>query len=200
MKLRSFDTIAGIYDRWVQIVFGDNLWTAQYLHCERIRKGDKVLILGGGTGKILDHIPRQATVHYLDVSEGMLKRACQRRDAHFIHVDFLSWQPADNYDWIICPFFLDCFDQRALFEVIEKIQKSLREKGYLLVTDFQQNQSKWFDFQLWLMHWFFRVMAGISAKRLLPIHDLLLERGWTCVDKKYKLSKKVFSALYQKTD
>lgn len=163
----NFDFVAPFYDGLVRLVFGKKLWQAQQAHLELIQPDDQVLVLGGGTGRILDWLPA-CQITYLELSKRMIERAKGQGEAQFIHADFLMWETNQKFDWIICPFFLDCFDKGGLRYALDKIQGFLKEGGSLCVTDFKiENRKQALLVRIMIL--FFRWIARLEAKKLLEL-------------------------------
>ncbi len=169
--MTNFNFIAPAYDGLVRVVFGSKLWKTQKTHLHLIQPDDRVLILGGGTGRILDWIP-SCEVTYLELSLAMIKRAKQRGHANFIHADFLKWESDEVFDWIICPFFLDCFVESELIKCLNKMDKMLSEQGQVVVSDFKVGKAR-HQLLVTSMMLFFRLTAGLKAKKLLDLTSIL---------------------------
>ena len=193
----NFNFVAPFYDILAHLVFGNNLIKSQIHFLSKIKRTDEVLILGGGTGELLESIPQCKSVSFLDLSEKMIVRAKNRMSKNpidFICADFLTHDFHSKYDVIICPFFLDCFNESNLKEVISKIKNLLKDNGRLIVTDFQKtNDNRFF---LNLMHYFFRVSTSLEAETLKNIHREVELRGFIRLELKYFYRNMIFSRLY----
>ena len=88
MVVSNFDSIAPFYDFLVKLVFGKKIWEAQRTHLNEIPENGSVLILGGGPGRILESLPANINVTYLELSSKMIERAKRIGNAEFIHDDF----------------------------------------------------------------------------------------------------------------
>ncbi|MEP5106138.1 MAG: methyltransferase type 12, partial [Ekhidna sp.] len=66
MVVNDFDFVAPIYDRLSKLVFGKSLIKAQAYHLKVIGDKDRVLILGGGTGKLLEFIPKSGELDFVE--------------------------------------------------------------------------------------------------------------------------------------
>ncbi len=194
--MNDFDPIAWCYDPLKQFVFGDRLDTAAAYYLKNIKVGSHVLIVGGGTGRIINALPTDSQTYFLEKSREMIVRA-QRytsRPVTFIHNDLLDFTTHQKFDYVICPFLLDVFDEVTLNEAISKIDALLKDDGILIVTDFTGKR----PLQLKMMYFFFSIFVGIQARRLPPIHMLIVDSG-------FKLSESItfsggvlFSHCYQK--
>ena len=56
MSQSNFNLIAPVYDFLAKMVFGSHLKKAQTIFLNQIKEGDRVLVVGGGTGWILEEL------------------------------------------------------------------------------------------------------------------------------------------------
>ncbi len=193
--MNNFDCVAPIYDRLVRLVFGNKLWEAQRIHLDKIKTTDRVLILGGGTGRILEWMP-DCEIDYLEKSEKMIELARQNGKANFINADFLNHELDFTYDWVICPFFLDCFNVEELDQCLVKIRHVLKKDGRMIVTDFQTSKSS-HRMLVRTMLTFFRIVTRLSARSLSDFRLVIPAKGFSSLDRQDFLNGLVFSDLYR---
>ncbi|MEP0986231.1 class I SAM-dependent methyltransferase [Ekhidna sp.] len=196
MVVNDFDFVAPIYDRLSKLVFGKSLIKAQAYHLKVIGDKDRVLILGGGTGKLLEFIPKSGELDFVEMSHRMLDRAKRKkfhRSINLIHTDFLEFNTDKKYDVIICPFFLDCFEIQGLTKVIAKIRSQLKPDGKLIITDFERSNINSFILKIMLI--FFKLFSKLETNRLLDIRAILKENGFNESETSF-YKKGIFSALY----
>lgn len=198
MAVNNFDFIAPFYDQLAKLVFGKALLQAQLIHLTQIEENDHVLILGGGTGRILEQFPICNQIDFVEKSKKMImlaKKRMVKRHIDFKYCDFFEYKPNRKYDIVICPFFLDCFNQEQLEEVLNKIKLMLSKNGHLLVADFRSTKSnRWI---LRIMHLFFRLFANLEARYLLDIHQMVISAGFEVEKEKFLHRKQLFSRLYR---
>ena len=192
--MSNFDFVAPFYDRILRFVFQKRLWKAQQEHLDRILSDDNVLVVGGGTGEILRWLP-DSKITYMDASAKMIELASEKGRATFIQGDFLTHQLTERFDWIICPFFLDCFREEDLIQVIDRLSQHLRPTGQLIVTDFRERNLV-HRLVVWVMILFFRMVAGLETTKLCDIRWLLQQRGFVPVAQKEFMGGLVFSDIY----
>ena len=194
-KRTDFDWVAPVYDALAHAVFGRGLQQAQTVFLqnntdESIPAGASVLLVGGGTGWLLDHILRHCQpkrVVYLELSAQMVARASRRmiRQAmpgavEFRVDDVANLNADERFDVIMTPFFLDLFTEQTLRQrVLPALQQALKPGGRWLVTDFVNPQSGWQKLLLRAMIIFFRLTAGIETRTLVDWQRLLSESGLT---------------------
>lgn len=196
--MNNFNFLAPVYDALAQLAFGQTLYMASVHFLDRIPAGSKVLVLGGGTGKLLPKL-KECEVFYVEKSTQMLERA-KKREAigrvHFIEADFLKWQTDQQFEVVICPFFLDVFTETNLKQVIQKIRALTTEHGQLIVADFQQTGQIQHGVLLTLMHWFFWITARLEGRKLMPINTHVLQHSYEIEDFSTFSKAFVFSAIY----
>ena len=196
--MNNFNLIAPFYDLLSRLIFKDNLLKAQLTFLDRLEPADKVLILGGGTGELLEFLPKCQKVVYLEKSKKMLIRARKRsatNSTSFVQMDFLKGSLNESYDVIICPFFLDCFNEGNLHSVIFKCRQLLKKDGCLIVSDFQKTNSN--KPLLVVMHLFFRIFTAIDSSQLKEIDKEVLLGGFQKEEEKFFHRNQVFSRLYR---
>lgn len=166
----GFDGIARFYDPLARIVFGRHMVASQTHFLHRISPGSSVLVVGGGTGWILEEVFARAAnceVWYIESSERMLDRARRRKYSGRVHFIHGSWDkvPQVTFDVVITNYFLDLFAERTLADVIRVIEGELATGGIWLVSEFTQNK-RWHAAMLAAMYWFFRLLCNIEASYL----------------------------------
>ncbi len=198
MAVNDFNAIAPIYSLISRFVFGNSLLKSQIIHLDEIRSTDNVLILGGGTGEMLKFIPLCESIYFLDKSPGMLERARKRRSNQaitFIEADFLDWDFHGSFNVVLCPFFLDCFNDRNLRQAIGKSKVLLTDGGLLMVSDFQKTATN--RLLLKGMHLFFKFFAKLESGKLKDIHSEILKMNFKLEQEKFLHRNQVFSRLYR---
>lgn len=196
--MNNFDRVAPIYDRLVRLVFGNKLWQAQRIHLDKIKATDRVLILGGGTGRILEWMP-DCEIDYLEKSGKMIELARRKGGANFINADFLNHDLDSTYDWVVCPFFLDCFNDEELDQCLVKIRHVLKKDGRMIVTDFRVSKPPQ-RMLVWTMLIFFRIVTRLSARSLPEFRVVLPSKGFSSLDQQDFLNGLVFSSVYKVAD
>lgn len=182
-RLNGFDRIAWFYDPLAQLVFGSRLTDAQATYLHHLIPGSRILILGGGTGAILEMVLKRqpdCRITYIDSSVAMLRRTQQRRlkgSIQYIHGDENSI-PQSNYDAVITPFYLDMFTEPGLAIAIRRISTRMTPKALWIAAEFYPTERLWGRFLLVVMYAFFRITAGIKAKSLPDWRSALEQNGW----------------------
>jgi ubiquinone/menaquinone biosynthesis C-methylase UbiE len=170
MQQNNYDRVASLYDRLSRLVFQRSQVDAQVSLLQYIPAGSQLLIVGGGTGWILEHLPPQGlTVTYVEISANMIalsrKRNLQQNTVVFIHLPVESFVPQHDYDVIITPFLFDNFAPERAQPVFRQLHHLLRKDGMWLFTDFEKSRW-WHKVLLKTMYTFFRLVAAVEAKSL----------------------------------
>lgn len=196
--MNDFDGIARYYDRLKKLVFGNQVNAATHYYLPEIKPNAKVLIIGGGTGEILMYLPPDLFLTYVEKSSSMIRRANQKRASgiDFIQLDFKDFDTEAKYDYVICPFFLDLFDNNELVAIVERITKLLREDGKLLITDFK-GEGRSQQLLIWLMYRFFRLSANIQARHLPDIDQIITHSNFQRFKSRQFSHGLIFSHIYQ---
>ncbi len=188
----NFDRVAPHY-RWLEtLAFGNQLQEARTAFVREIPSPRRVLILGEGNGRFVAEFVRAhpaAAVDCIEASERMIELAQQRVNApqvHFIHANVRDTPlEAGTYDLIVTHFFLDCFADAALCEVVEKLAAAATMDASWLLADFRLPNSGWRRFHaslwIWAMYLFFRLTSEVQTQRLDDPSPCLRESGFECV-------------------
>lgn len=180
MRNPNFDSIAPFYDSLSRLVFGDALRRAQVEHLGAIPEQAHVLLIGGGSGWLLEQLllqKPQANVTYLESSAKMLELAQKRCKQFAIPTATVSFrlgdehslQPDESFDVIITPFLLDLFPDDRLQHLMSRLYTTLRPGGCWLFSDFWSVHDPapfWQRLLLRSMYTFFGLVSGVKATQL----------------------------------
>ncbi len=200
---KGFDLLAPFYDRLARVIIGRDIVHSQVYFLERFSQCKRLLILGGGSGRLLNDICSNypsLEIDYIDLSHGMIDRA-RKRMKHSSYVNFIQGTeddlPAHQYDGVITNFFLDMFDESGMNNVIEKVKRSLSEEAIWLVTDFV-NERKAHAIKLWCMYRFFRIITKIEATHLSDWREQMVQAGFKLSENKKFDNGFIASHVYQR--
>lgn len=208
----SFNFIAPFYDRLAALVFGQTLKKAQIALLSTLPQNASVLIVGGGTGWIVEEVLHQCNprwIVYLEASEQMLRLTKQRLQQHpqgalvsLRHGTETALVPNEQFDVILTPFVLDLFPpQRLRGQFIPSVFNVLANGGYWLITDFVSTPVWWHRGLAWAMYAFFGTIAGVRAHKL-PDWPALMTQYPTLTCRRSQTWWRGFitSHLYQRTE
>ena len=201
----NFDRVAPFYDRLAQWVFGDSIRASQAYFLKEIRQGSKVLILGGGTGNILqdlDQLARKMQVTYLESSGEMLRLSREKLPFKFLSVRFIQGTekniPPGEFDVVITAFFLDVFDESKLPEIMETLYDHLANGGIWLQTDFTRTRVPWQRLLVKGMYLFFRVFTNLPGKKLLDFSSRFSQFNLKMKAYHHFFSNMIMTVVYEK--
>ncbi len=207
MRKNNYDKLAPFYDFVSHSVYGQALVKAQRSVLSFVEDGKKMLIVGGGTGWILDEIEKlnkkNIAVTYLEASPKMITLARKKKVS--FPVEFVCAYAEDLYsertwDIIMTPFFFDNFSLEKCLFILDKLDKSLVEKGWLLYVDFRltkENNRFWKRLLLKTMYRFFSFITHIETQKLVDMASILdkkYQEEWS----RFSFHDFVFAAVYRK--
>lgn len=210
MKIRKqgYDVIAGFYDKLAKLIFGNQLHQAQVAHLGFIPPYATLLLVGGGTGCILEDItklhPGGLIIHYIDSSAEMIRLAKQRHTGAnsltFLQQSITTFSSADCYDVVITPFLLDNFSQHTAEQVFAILHRSLKQGGYWLYTDFQvyKKHSYLHKAALMVMYTFFRLTCNIEAQHLPDVTSAFAKFHYDLLSSQTYWQHFIVSSVYLK--
>ncbi len=189
----NFNNAALFYDRLSRLVYGRAVIDAQIYLLQFIPATAKILIVGGGTGWILDEItkihPSGLNISYVEVSANMMalskKRNAGANKVVFIHDAIENISLSDDFGVVVTPFLFDNFTDQTTQQIFDHIHPLLKPNGLWLNCDFQLTGKWWQGILLRSMILFFRVVCNIEASRLPNIekhfeqHDYITIAGQT---------------------
>jgi ubiquinone/menaquinone biosynthesis C-methylase UbiE len=176
------DRIARVY-RWLEyLAFGRALERRRFRFLADTAGARRALVLGDGDGRFLRRLTefRNASIDCVDRSARMLELARNRAGAGRIayrHADALNLPLAPaEYDLIATHFFLDCFDERDLENLIERTAIAAQPGALWIVSEFRQ--PRWAAPLLSALYLFFRLTTGLATRRLTDHRPLLAKQGF----------------------
>lgn len=171
----NYNTIAAIYDPLARLVYGNALEQAQSFLLPHIPAGTSVLIVGGGTGWLLEELCKLHSsglrIVYVEVSSSMMtlsrKRDTKNNDVEFVPYAIQDTHLKEAFGVIITPFVLDNFTDSTASQVFTQLDQHLVAGGLWLYADFQWNKRSYVQ-QLLLktMYLFFKVACNLEATHL----------------------------------
>lgn len=186
----NFDRVAPHYSLLEAVAFGNGLQRARVAFIDQAVRSRSALLIGEGAGSFcaeLVQINPQLAIDYVDSSSHMMKRAaarlCPPSQIQFFTEDFRTWEPPrSGYDLIVSHFFLDCFPEKTLAEIIAKGAALAANNAVWLVSDFNLPVERWSRLHarawLTLMYLFFRCTTALEATKLVDPSPFLLGQGF----------------------
>lgn len=199
-KYTSFDRVAFAYDFLKKIIFGRSIEISQVEFLSKIPINSSVLIIGGGTGKLLKEIwlsGRAGNITYLEFSEKMLEISKRRvtsvradgqlpENIKFIKGSIENLDPFKKFDVIFTPFVLDIIGEDQLPDFLKGVDSILSVDGLWFFTDFQISaSSKWIRlYQKGLikaMYIFFNFTSNLKIERLPDFSQYFSNLGYQVI-------------------
>ncbi|MCG9794014.1 class I SAM-dependent methyltransferase [Flavobacterium algicola] len=207
MKTNNYDFIASWYDCLSRIVFLKSQVNAQKEQLSFIKSDQKILIVGGGTGWILEEIAKShdnLQITFVEISANMIQLAKQKKIRNnrisFVHLPIEKFTDQQSYDVIITAFLFDNFARNRAEIVFEQLHKIVEEDGLWLFTDFSNNHttSRWQYYLLKTMYFFFEKVANVEAKQLVAMYPYFLKNNYTVVQRKQYYGNFIDAFVFQK--
>ncbi len=200
--------VAPFYDRLSKLVYGDAILNAHKFLAEAIPTESKILIIGGGTGALLELItikhPSGLDITYVDLSKKMIALAKIKNTGNntitFINQPFEDVYLTQRFDVVITPFFLDNFSDDTAAAVFNKIHALLHQQGLWLFADFRLSKKDafWKKMMIKIMYIFFRLICNIEASRLPDMQSLFDKNGYKIVSSKSFYANFICAVIYRK--
>lgn len=204
----NYDSIAPYYDTLARLVFGNTQLDAEAYYSRGIPNGSRVLIVGGGTGRLLPLLDALDTselaIVYVEQSAKMLAIA-QRRTTKHIKVEFVQKSVQEyaanrQFDYIITSFFFDNFSDSTIASLLAHLAKMLKENGKWIQTDFQiPQQFPW----SWLakglekcMYTFFQVTSGVQRSHFPDPRLMFMDNSLRLLEECFFYKGMICTALY----
>ena len=202
----NFNNSAWFYDRLSRLVYGSAIINAQVYLLENIPAGAKVLIVGGGTGWILDEAtkihPSGLDITYVEVAANMMalskKRGTGTNRLLFINDAIENVSLPADFDVVITPFLFDNFTEQTAQKVFGHTHEVLKPKGLWLNCDFQLTGKWWQNVLLRSMFLFFRTVCNIEGARLPGVEKLFGTNGYKTIAEQRLFGDFIISKVYKK--
>ena len=196
----NYDPVARYYDFLSWLVFGQAEINAQVELLGYIAPGSRVLIVGGGTGWILEKIaavhPSGLQVTYVENSTRMMERSRKRNCGHnpveFVPLPIEEFVATAPFDCILTGFVFDNFSGQKAAAVVRQLDILLREGGHWLYADFylpKRKRKLWKAVLLKAMYIAARIICKVEANKLPDMESIFGEVGYTPVYTSFHYSK-----------
>ena len=205
----NYNPVAGYYDLLIQLIFGKTEVNAQVDMVPFVFPGNRVLIVGGGTGWILEKLaavyPSGLEITYVEPSGRMMSRARKRnwgRNAvTFVERPVEEFVGEGRYDCILTGFLFDNFYQEHAAAVVTSLDGLLRDGGYWLFTDYyypRRGGAWWHGLLLRSMYWAARWICRVEANELPDMKMIFSTAGYRVIFSKFYYRGFIQSLVYRK--
>jgi ubiquinone/menaquinone biosynthesis C-methylase UbiE len=193
--MMNCDRIAPYYEILEHFLFGSALEDRRFAFLGEIRTSRKALVCGGGDGRFLARLLRvnaRVEVDFVDLSSTMVELAERRvtgmgrtfrKRVRFYAGDVRSFAaPADYYDLIVTHYFLDCFSNQELEDVVGRLASWGMPQARWIVSDFREANGPigrlWTRGVISGLYSAFRFATGLKVTRLPEYKAALARRGY----------------------
>lgn len=177
---RAYDRMSAVYD-W--LTAGEAYVRRRLLRVAAIRRGERVLDLGTGTGAALrdlvDSAGPEGLVLGLDLSPGMLARARRKiaREAALVRGDAADLPLASgSVDVLVMSFSLELFDTPEIPQVLAEGRRILGAQGRLVVGSLASRPAR--NAVVRAYEWLHDRWPAWLDCRPIPVRTLLTESGF----------------------
>lgn len=207
--INNYDKIARHYDFLSRLIFFKSQVNAQINQLHSIPENSSLLIVGGGTGWILEEIAKVYSsglnITYVEISEKMIKLS-KARDFKNNKVDFIplgieDFKITQIFDVILTPFLFDNFSKPRAESIFKDLHQHLKISGLWLFVDFSlsaRNGKWWKVIILKSMYLFFKVMGIVEANQLIDMHPYFRQEKYKILEKQHYYSGFISATIYQK--
>ena len=188
----DYNNVAWFYDAFARIIFGKAINKSQTYFLKLINPGSSILIVGGGTGWILNEITQLQSngleIVYVEKSLKMIRAARKRltglNKVIFIHEAVENSVFNKFFDLVITSFVFDSFSNSTIDIVFEKLAVKLKPGGFWFYSDFIKPNKLWHKLLLNTMYPFFKVVCKIEADNLPDLTLLFKKFNLDLIDEK----------------
>ena len=197
----NYNHIAWIYDWLAKIVFGRKQELAMQAFLSVIPDTAKILVVGGGTGKIIDYLRKlhkQLEIDFVEPSANMMYQA-KKREVSNLQINFYQQSILDiktaDYDVVLTSFFFDQFTDGQAQLILQHLKPKLRSNGILIFSDFINTNHLWDKLVTRLMFYFFQLTVNIKTNNFPPYNYIFSALGF-CTGSSKKISRNILATTY----
>ncbi|WP_316753452.1 class I SAM-dependent methyltransferase [Pedobacter gandavensis] len=224
--MNNYDKIARYYDRLSRLVFFKSQVNAQVHQLGHLPEKGRVLIVGGGTGWILEEIakvhPRGLHLVYVEISAKMMDLSKEKmagspdgNTIDFLNLGIEDFTAEVPFDVICTPFLFDNFAEERAVMVFHHLDAMLKNGGLWFHTDFNSAAGTgeagtstengngggawWKAVFLTLMYQFFKLMGNVEASKLINMRPYFTKAAYKLLEEKYYYRSFIQGSVLQKT-
>jgi SAM-dependent methyltransferase len=202
----NYDNTTWFYERLSKLVFGQAQVKAQEYFINQVQPNSHILIIGGGTGQILESLtklhPSGLHITYVEISAKMMalsrKRNTGQNEVTYITKNIEQVTFIQQFDVVITAFLFDNFSDESLAAVFPIVNTQVKLGGLWLNTDFQLTGPLWQKVMLKSMYIFFRLMGAVKVTCLPDTKRMFRVHGYHLLDKKTFYGNFILTAVYRK--
>lgn len=210
------DFIAPYYEFAERISFGRSLEHARFAFLHEAKSAQRALVCGGGDGRFLVRllsVNPTVQIDFVDLSPKMIAlarcRVVKSDEANLTRVRFRAADvrkfvpPAGPYDLIVTNFFLDCFSDDELTDIIAHLSACATPEAKWLVSDFRKSGGPlgriWTTVVTGSLYAAFRLTTGLRVSRLPAYLSAVTRAGYALQGEKTLLGGLLHSSLWYRS-
>ena len=205
----NYDKIAGHYDTLSRLVFFKSQVNAQINQLQYIPENSDVLIVGGGTGWILEELAKVYNdglkIVYVEISAKMIelsqKRGYGDNQVEFINLAIEDFRSDLIFDVVLTPFLFDNFAEERAAKVFEQLHAYLKKGGLWFLVDFSMNNTNgnwWKWLLLKSMYTFFKLLGIVEANKLIDMSPYFLNAQYQITDERLYYGGFIKATIFKK--
>jgi SAM-dependent methyltransferase len=208
------DRIAAYYEILEHFSFGRLLEHRRFAFLGEVRTSQKAIVCGGGDGRFLARLLQVNTrveVDFVDLSSKMVALAERRvggmgrtfRKRVRFHTGDLRRLvlPADSFDLIVTHYFLDCFSNQELEDVVSRLATWGTRQARWILSDFCEANGPigrlWTRGVIRALYSAFRFTTGLRVTRLPEYKAALATAGYILRLEEEALAGLLHSSLWE---
>jgi len=202
----NYDNTAWFYERLSKLVFGQAQIRAQEYFLNHVPPNANILIIGGGTGQILESLaqlhPSGLQITYVEISAKMMalsrKRNTGKNNVNYVTAAIGEATFTGSFDVVITAFLFDNFSQENLEHTFPLIDAQVKPGGLWLNTDFQLTGALWQKLMLKSMYLFFRIFKAVNVQQPPNVEPVFRQYHYQMQQQKSFYRNFITSQLYIK--
>ncbi|HEY1949382.1 MAG TPA: class I SAM-dependent methyltransferase [Bryobacteraceae bacterium] len=207
------DPIARWYRFAEYLTLGRALEKRRREYLSQAATAKRALLLGDGDGRFTVEFlneNRTAQVDSIDLSKNMLELAARRVEKHCLARDFptpdvrllradaLTFPFEGPYDLVVTHFFLDCFSDAQIEELVGRIARAATPDAKWIVSEFQTPNLA-AALLVKALYLAFRVLTGSRVRRLPVYSNALTANGFKQITRKTALYGTLVSESWERS-
>lgn len=199
--MTNYNRVAWIYELLGRIIFGNKLKLANRAFLNKISIDSKILVVGGGNGKIIEYLNDlgySIAVDYVELSPRMMylarKQKNDRLSVRYFNSPIEDFKGSD-YNFIITNFFFDQFNPLRSKIILGSLKTMLARDGFLILNDFNYSENRGDRLLIFIMIKFFRFSTGIEVNEL-PLYSKILNDCGFINNDSFQISRNIRASLY----
>lgn len=207
--VNNYDKIANQYDNLSRLVFGKAQVNAQINQLKYLPGNSSILLVGGGTGWILEEISKLYAsglkITYVEISAKMIAlskaRNTRNNSVDFVNIAIENFKTDISFDVILTPFLFDNFNGSKAVSVFKKLGRMLNEQGIWFLVDFSLNvkNGRWWKWlMLKSMYLFFKLIRIVEASKLIDMSPYFLKDNYQILEEQFYYGSFIKASVFKK--